>query len=317
MDPLVIGLVLLAIVAATVGLAWTARALLVEYRRVQGDPAARSRPRKAEETNVVAPTAEPATDASADLGKQASDSESQAGTVADQVRSLLETMFQAIEKAGGETIVWGALDRALGWLAEKQRGYQGDAYFDQIENNAVFLREAALACMHATSEFLREGQPVLDTDEEVSFFTHAQRTIARDAASSHLNFIRDGCLGCSVHDKHESYEGYYAMRREAARPDYLEKLEFRYVHGHVMLIASQHLLAEALSNPEYAGVAEQLSSDEVEEIIADTVRIRTAHWGGLTDSTFSDEAAELAELAENRSWRQVWGERFDAIAQTI
>jgi hypothetical protein len=234
-----------------------------------------------------------------------------------QVYDLIDAQATNIEEAGGESVDPGVLDGALKWLASRQKDYQGEAYFVQIERNAVYMREAAIACQQAIVLYLGEGQPLLHRDDEVARYVALQRRLAQHAVPFQLNFVRYGCTGCEVHDRHAPWLGLQGMRRSVDRSVYLEELEFSCVYGQVMLTASRYLLVALLNNREAAGIAQGLPSEEVASAVEEGVSIRTDEWSHLVKLATGTGVRRSWIAAQTPPWRQMWGERYQAIAQSL
>jgi tetratricopeptide (TPR) repeat protein len=234
-----------------------------------------------------------------------------------QIYDLIDAQATSVEEAGGESVDPGVLDGALKWLASRQKDYQGEAYFVQIERNAVYMREAALACQQAIVLYLCEGQPLLGRDDEVSRYVALQRRLAQHAVPFQLNFIRYGCTGCEVHDRHAPWTALQAMRRSVDRAVYLEELEFSCIYGQVMLMASRYLLVALLNDRKAAGIAQGVPSEEVALAVDEGVSIRTDEWSHLAKLTAGAGTLRPGLGVQTPPWRQMWGERFQDIARRV
>lgn len=236
----------------------------------------------------------------------------------NQVRALVDMLAVAMEDANGQQFISKMLETGLKWLATKQRDYKGDAYFEQIEKNAVYLQEAAMACDRAFAIFICRGEPILTTNEQISFYVQTQRVAAQETMPLHLSFIRSGCSGCSAHEKHNLYISYQTMRKDKNRAAYIEELEFACIYYQVMFIASQYFLTGILRNPDHAGIARKLSPDQVATIIDERIGIRTQLWSGLVEITTAQNIPNMMQNAPaKKPWRQIWGDKFDWIARKL
>ena len=158
---------------------------------------------------------------------------------------------QTDEAYGHDAFVSNMLDTALNWLAKKRTTHSGDAYLDQLEKNAIYLRESASACNLATAMYLYGGQPILQTDEQVMSFVSAQREVGQEMARLQLKFLRSGCGGCEIHARHEMWANYRQMRNQPNRDLYSRFAHFleekiKFPPNHASMAEISHVSPEPL-----------------------------------------------------------------------
>ena len=73
----------------------------------------------------------------------------------EQLRMLWENIRNNIQDEYGiEKLCSDLFKMSIGWLTEKQNIYKNEKYLEKIENNAVYLNEAASACIKILTEYL-------------------------------------------------------------------------------------------------------------------------------------------------------------------
>ena len=85
---------------------------------------------------------------------------------APQLRYLFDTLANQIFEAKGGT---GAMyQTTIDWMNSKKRNFPGRAYIEQLEKNSVYFAEATGSTRIAIVNLLCDGQPKLDSEQEIS-----------------------------------------------------------------------------------------------------------------------------------------------------
>jgi hypothetical protein len=239
----------------------------------------------------------------------------------DELSLLFDTIAnQAFEENSQDSLGSGVLNKALNWLAKKQATYTGDAYFEQLEKNAVYFRESALVCNGATATYLHDGTPILQTEEQVTSFVLSQREFGRAVTLLQLQFLRSGCDGCEIHSWHGKWANFKQLRSQPNRSAYLEELEFASIYFHSMFTASQYFLTIFLQNHNLARICQLLNPKDVGPTTEQRVELWTSFWIGLTifpkvtwDKNNVPSFAPLEVPSKRRAWREIWGEEYERI----
>jgi len=153
----------------------------------------------------------------------------------------------------------------------KRQQYSGGAYLDQVEKNAVYLREGTMAVNAAITEYLMHGQPILSPEEIPAFLTYTRVTRPQQTVLLHLNFIRNGCSGCDVHDEHGPYAAFRQLLLTGDSARYIDEMEFSYVYFQASCLVAQQFLVAMLSNYGLAGCARLISAWELAEVVQERV----------------------------------------------
>jgi len=238
-----------------------------------------------------------------------------------ELANLFDTIVnQKLEEDIHYSFTADTLDVGLRWLANKQATYSGEAYFDQLERNAVYLRESASIFNGATAIYLYEGTPILQTEEEITSFVFSQRQFAQEVAQMQLKFLRSGCNGCEIHSWHGKWAGFKEMRGQPNRSAYLEELEFACIYFQSMFIASQYFLRVFLQNHSLASSCQLLNPKDLGPTTEQRVEIWTNFWTELMifpkvnwDKNNVPSFAPLEVPSKRPAWREIWGDRFGTI----
>jgi hypothetical protein len=189
----------------------------------------------------------------------------------DQVRLLLEQIGVGIEQMLGTQIRKTATEGP----EMKRREYPAEAYHDQIEKNAIYLREAMVSLNAAIVEYLKHGQPLLRPDQIDEFVTYTRVTRSRQVTLLHLNYIRHGCTGCQVHAEHGPYAKLRQMVQDSDWPRYLEEMEFSYVYYQAASMMAANYLAQLLNQHNLAASARAIPPEELAGVVQERVFLRT------------------------------------------
>ena len=190
----------------------------------------------------------------------------------DQLRWLLEKIGIEIHEMLGDHIRKTAQDGP----EDKRRSYPPESYQDQIERNFVYLHQGTLSLTAAIVEYLRNGQPLLKTADQINQFV-AQTQILRpqEVTLLHVNYIRYGCSGCSAHAEHAPYAKVRSMVESRDLATYMDEIEFSYVYYQASMMTAANYLAALLNHHDLAGCARLLSSGEVKQVVQERLHLRT------------------------------------------
>lgn len=189
----------------------------------------------------------------------------------DQVRWLLEEIGVQITEAFGDKIAKEAKEGP----EEKRRQYPAASYLDQIERNAIYLREGTVSLMIAMADYLRSGSPMLPPDKILDFVNMTRVVRPQQTTLLHLNFIRNGCAGCEVHDEHAPYAQLRKMIVAGDFAAYTEEMEFSYVYYQGTNMMSQHYLATLVQHQQFAGSASGIAPQQLFDVVQERVFLRT------------------------------------------
>ncbi len=218
------------------------------------------------------------------------------------------------------------INTSLEWLAKKQRDFSGDSYFEQIEKNAIYLSECAHQVICETARHLVKGDP--PNPQEIPAIQDSLRAHAIEENSYHLNFIRNGCNSCPVHQDHGRWQKLATIRSTANRRDYIDELEFTCIYKQMELLIAQMFLNVFLHNPQFAGIAKQLPESEVLTTLQERCYMTVAAWGNLISPASDPVSAGDGDktrsihwkeepLGTPPKWRHIWGKEFEAVARRV
>ena len=242
----------------------------------------------------------------------------------------LPTVFDSManvlaETMGSEHMQATVLDFALQWLAKKQAQFSGAAYVDQLEKNSVYFRESAVVCDFATAEYLHDGKPLLQLDQ-VRQFVNNQKALSQATTRDHLKFVREGCGQCGSHWRHPQWQWMKDMRARQDHWAYLELLEYSSIVYCANYTTSEQFLLAFLQNRQLAGAARNAAMKDVWNVADDRSLIWASIWSNTlklnAQMKWDDKLAEWHFTPEpvpskRPHWREIWGERFDAIARNL
>jgi hypothetical protein len=202
------------------------------------------------------------------------------------------------------------------FVRQKQQEFRGDAYLDQIEKNAIYLREGTYALNRAIVRYLSQGEPILRPEEVADFVLQTRVLQPKQTTIHHLSFLREGCTGCPVHNDHSPYEALRQMRLSGDWSKYIDELEFCCKYFQASYVVSQLYLTAFLDNHELAGSAGQIPPHKLEEVVnahvllwsnlcLDNVRVLTEGLRAQEElarrSTSSDADKEASKIKAPRS----------------
>lgn len=250
---------------------------------------------------------------------------SQVFTHPDQVRGFFQFLAVELEERHGfdKTFLEMHL-HSLQFIAEKNRDYRGKAYLEQIEKNAIYLGEAFDATSHAMANFLRDGKPRLQPGK-IPGYVLQLRGPALDASEYHLNYVRNGCRRCPVHDRHQRWSALYRLKRADDIPKYIEELEFTCIVYQMQFVMAQAFLEIILQNHQWANITKDLSIATVHQILSVELETRASMWSGLIkpsqtpirDSNGTIIGWEKQAVTQKQSWHEIWGEEYDQIVDAM
>lgn len=187
-----------------------------------------------------------------------------------QLRGHLDQVANHLLSQGAAKHVRGVVATSF---MEKKRNFSGDAYVQQIEKNAIYLREGTQALILAMVKFMWKGEPRL-RPQKVADFVNATRIIAaQQSMPYHLAYLQKGCVTCPVHDEHRFYQGWRNMRLAGDRSAYLNEMEFSYKFYQATYVVAQLFLDTLLRNRQYAKAAKEMSPSELFESIEERVEL--------------------------------------------
>lgn len=187
------------------------------------------------------------------------------------MRGLLEEIGVQITDAFGNKIAKEAKEGP----EEKRRQYPAASYLDQIERNAIYLREGTVSLMMAMVEYLHSGDPILPPERILDFVNMTRVVRPQQTTLLHLNFIRNGCVGCEVHDEHAPYAQLRKMIVAGDFSAYREEMEFSYVYYQGTSMMSQYYLGTLLEHHYFARSASGIAPQELFAVVQERVYLRT------------------------------------------
>lgn len=243
-----------------------------------------------------------------------------------QVRGLWEGIKIDSDRQHGYDNMRGELtESAVSYLVSKQMQHSGQAYYDQIEKNVIYLGEGAHFFLLMMTSYLCTGEPLVPASE-VPSAAMSTRQYALESSSYHLNFVRNGCRACPAHEDHSRWEGLRQLRETAKRDDYIEELEFSCVYYQLKFLITNSFLQAMLASHMIAGLAALLPPKDVLAALHERAEQTVAYWGGLlrltTQPVLDDQGSIVGWLPTPlpeppRHWREIWGKEFDAISQKM
>ena len=153
-----------------------------------------------------------------------------------ELNFLWDQIRIGIEETSGSNNVHDILITALEWVAEKRDTFSGIDYFNQIEKNAIYLRECANIILNINAKYLFYDEPLIPTQEIETYVTSLRR-YAHQRSSDHLTFVRSGCKKCSSHNQHFNYKVLFEKRRKEKPEIYLEEIEYWCIYYQIEFIS--------------------------------------------------------------------------------
>lgn len=225
---------------------------------------------------------------------------------AGEVRGFIEMIFVQLDDMVGDSVS----SQVYEGLEDKQRSFNGPAYLDQIEKNAIYLAEGSRALGAAIAHYLCVGEPLLPP-EHVGHFVFTTATIqAQHATLLHANYLRTGvCSGCQVHSEHHRYSEWRDLRQSGDWSKYTEEMEFSYVFNQSLFITGKTLLTALLLNHQAAGVARWVPPAEVLGVVRERIEVHSNLWSmkvnldvpGLREQDSEQASAGLVDMDLERS----------------
>lgn len=157
------------------------------------------------------------------------------------------------------------------WFKEKRNNYGNEAYQDQLEKNAIYLRELSVNYILTITKFLTNR----DSSLIHSNFDNLRGTIqilSKEATNYHLNFLRYDCDGCKYHEEHKSYSILKDLRLSNNHEKYIDELEFFCKFYKSYFLMSQIFLGNILLNNQFAGIAQGKPFDKIKLVVEKTIQ---------------------------------------------
>lgn len=191
----------------------------------------------------------------------------------DQVHLLFDQIGGEIYDKKGKQVK----DEVKWWLNSKRQSFSGQAYLDQIEKNAVYLSESTHALCHAITKYLSTGEPIIPRDQVAAYTQYTRINPSQYSQPYHLNYLRNGCMGCPVHSEHKRYAGWRELRLAGNWSTYIEEMEFSYQFFQATCIVSQSYCIGLLRNPQFAGIGRRIP----QQTLFDIAFFRIGVWASM------------------------------------
>lgn len=252
-----------------------------------------------------------------------------AGQPAIVPRPKLSTLFDSManvldETVGSDQMKALVLTDSLKWLAKKQAKFSGDAYLDQLERNTVYFRESAAVCDLALAHYLHDGEPMLPVDQ-VRPFVISQKEISLSTSRDQMKFLREGCADCGSHWRHPLWQWMKEARQQLERGAYLELMEESSLLYCGNYTTSEQFLLAFLQNHQLGGVAREEGVKELWDLADNRSLVWASIWSGNMKVNMRWERdlhgvgqwVHEEPPAKQPTWRDLWGDQFDAIARGL
>ena len=94
--------------------------------------------------------------------------------------------------------------------------------------------------------------------QEIQIFVKNISDKQKENTPHHVNYIRNGCSGCPVHEKHFYYDQWKSMRKSGNSAEYQDTLEFACKYYQCMFMVGTAYLQVFFSDQSLAGRARNI-----------------------------------------------------------
>jgi hypothetical protein len=191
--------------------------------------------------------------------------------------------------------------QAENWVVNLKKRYQQREYLAKLEEQGVYLAEASNNVSELITTYLTNGEPVLLEPQEMQVFvkTISVRQALEDMPH-HVNYIRNGCSGCPVHEKHFFYELLKSLRSSGNSAEYQDTLEFACKYYQCMFMLGTTYFQALLFDQSLAGSAKNIGYTDLVERVG--VQIETAAHLCLDNLEFAPELHNTSQ-EKKRGWK--------------
>lgn len=187
-----------------------------------------------------------------------------------QIRTFFDKTGNVLSQRGDQELLRSEVNR---YFQTKKQQYAGKAYLDQIEKNAIYLREGTRDMSLEIATYLHKGKPKLKPQDIRKYLDGLKPTRAQSVVPHHLNYLHGTCRGCKVHREHDEYLSLRDLYLNGELAQYLDEIEFCYQHYQATYIYARWMLAGFLENPQYAGAAKRIQLSELATVSEERVML--------------------------------------------
>jgi hypothetical protein len=164
--------------------------------------------------------------------------------------------------------------QAENWVINLKKRYRPEEYLAKLEEQGVYLAEASDNVIELIAEYFTTGKPLLLEPQEMQVFVkNISVKQPLENTPHHVNYIRNGCSGCPVHEKHFYYDQWKSMRSSGISAEYQDTLEFACKYYQCMFMLGTTYLHAFLSDRTLAGSARDIVFADLLERVRNQIEL--------------------------------------------